>query len=79
MNLGKDDFKYLSQEFDRNILNLVKEKGNYPYESISGFSKFSFEKSSTKKSFIVLWLVKKLLIKIMKILLKFGVHLKWKQ
>ena len=54
MNLGKDDFKYLSQEFDRNILNLVKEKGNYPYEYISSFSKFSFEKSSTKKSFIVL-------------------------
>ena len=26
-NLGKDDFKYLSQEFDSNILDLVKQKG----------------------------------------------------
>ena len=27
INLGEDDFKYLSQEFDSNILNLVKQKG----------------------------------------------------
>ena len=26
-NLGKDDFRYLSQEFDTNVLNLVKQKG----------------------------------------------------
>ena len=25
-NLGKNDFKYLSQEFDNNVLGLVKEK-----------------------------------------------------
>ena len=25
-NLGKDDFKYLSQEFDNNVLDLVKQK-----------------------------------------------------
>ena len=25
-NLGKDDFKYLSQEFDTDILDLVKQK-----------------------------------------------------
>ena len=31
-NLSKDDFKYLSQEFDNNILNLVKQKRIYPYE-----------------------------------------------
>ena len=28
--LGKDDFKYLSQEFDNNVLDLVKQKGFYP-------------------------------------------------
>ena len=36
-NLAKDDFKYLSQEFDNNILDLVKNKGFYPYEYISDF------------------------------------------
>ena len=31
-NSTKDDFKYLSQEFDNNELDLVKQKGFYPYE-----------------------------------------------
>ena len=31
-NLSKGDFKYLSQEFDDNVLDLVKQKGFYPYE-----------------------------------------------
>ena len=31
-NLGKVDFKYLSQEFDNTVLDLVKQKGFYPYE-----------------------------------------------
>ena len=31
-NLDKDDFKYLSQEFDIKVLDLVKQKGFYPYE-----------------------------------------------
>ena len=39
-NLGKDDFKYLSQEFDNNVLDLVKQKGFYPYEYMSDFEKF---------------------------------------
>ena len=29
-NLDKNDFKYLRQEFDNNILDLVKQKGLYP-------------------------------------------------
>ena len=32
-NLNKDDFKYLSQD----VLDLVKEKGLYPYEDMSDF------------------------------------------
>ena len=39
-NLGKDDFKYLSQEFDKNKLDLVKQKGFYPYEYTNNFEKF---------------------------------------
>ena len=39
-NLNKDDFKYLSKEFDNNVLDLVKRKGFYPYEYMSDFEKF---------------------------------------
>ena len=39
-NLNKDDFKYLSQEFDNNVLDLVKQRGFYPYEYIINFEKF---------------------------------------
>ena len=35
-NLGKNDFKYLNREFDSKILDLIKQKGFYPYE---GFRK----------------------------------------
>ena len=37
-NLNKDDFKYLSQEFDDNVLYLVKQKGFYPYEDFEKFN-----------------------------------------
>ena len=39
-NLGKDEFQYLSQEFDNNVLDLVKQKGFYPYEYNSDFENF---------------------------------------
>ena len=39
-NVGKDDFKYLSQEFESNVLDLVKVKGFYHYEYMSDFKKF---------------------------------------
>ena len=38
--LGKDDFKYLSQELDDNVLHLVSQKYFYSYEYMSGFEKF---------------------------------------
>ena len=38
-NLNKDGFKYLSQEFDDKVLDLVKEKGFYTYEYMSDFEK----------------------------------------
>ena len=53
-SLGKDlaegDFKYLSQEFDNNILDLVKQKGFYPYEYMNDFEK-SKEEFPNKKKF----------------------------
>ena len=42
-NLIKDDFKYLSQEFDNNLLDVVRQKGCYPYEYMSDFEKFKEE------------------------------------
>ena len=39
-NLNKDDFKYLTQEFEIKLLDLVKPKGFYPYEYKSDFEKF---------------------------------------
>ena len=42
-NLDRDNFKYLSQEFDKNKLDLVKQKGFYPYEYMCNFEKFKEE------------------------------------
>ena len=43
--MKKDDFNYLSQELD-----LVKEKGLYPYEYMSNFGKIK-EKLPSKEMF----------------------------
>ena len=48
-NLSKDDFKYLSQKFDNNILDLVNQKGFYPYEYMNDFGKFKGELPSKEK------------------------------
>ena len=39
-NSNKDDFEYLSQEFDKKKIDLVKQKGFYPSEYITDFEKF---------------------------------------
>ena len=39
-NLSEDNFNYLSQEFDKSKLDLVKKKRFYPYEHMSDFEKF---------------------------------------
>ena len=48
-NLNKDAFKYLSQEFDNNVLDLLKQKGFYPYEYMNDFEKFKEELQSKEK------------------------------
>ena len=50
--LGKDDFKYLSQEFDNNVLDLVKQKEFYPDEYMREFENFKKE-LLRKRTFIV--------------------------
>ena len=53
-NLNKDDFKYLIQEFGKNVLQLVKENFFYPYEYMSDFEKFKEELPSTEKFYSTL-------------------------
>ena len=43
-NLSDNDFKYLSEEFSGESLELVKQKGVYPYEYTNSFKKFSENK-----------------------------------
>ena len=48
-NLCKDDFKYLSQEFDNNVLDLAKQERFYPDEYMSVFERFKKELPSKEK------------------------------
>ena len=48
-NLNKDDFKYQSQEFDYNVLDLVKQKGFYRYEYMSDSEKFKEQLRSKER------------------------------
>ena len=48
-NVDKNDFKYSSKEFDSKVLNLVKQKGFYPYEYTSDFEKFKEELQGKEK------------------------------
>ena len=43
-NLGSEDFKYLSEVFSNEKLELVKKKGIYPYECTDSFKKFKESK-----------------------------------
>ena len=52
--MGEHGFKYLSQECDSKVLCLVKQKGFYPYECMSGFEKFKEELSSKEKFYSLL-------------------------
>ena len=48
--MTKNDFKYLSQELDSKVLDLVKPKRFYTYDCMSGFEKFK-EQLSSKEMF----------------------------
>ena len=50
-NLSNNDFKYLSEGFSGKFLELVKEKGVYPYEYMNSFKKFSEDKLPDKCEF----------------------------
>ena len=47
-NFSGNDFKLLSQQFSRDFLKLVKQKGVYPYEYMDSFETFSEDKLPDK-------------------------------
>ena len=51
INLSDEDFKYLVKEFGSENLELLKQKGAYPYEYLNSFEKFNKEKLSARKHF----------------------------
>ena len=50
-SLSGNDFKYLTEEFDYKNLELLKQKGAYPYEYMSSFKRFPEEKLPDRESF----------------------------
>ena len=53
-NLSDNDFKYLSKKVSGEFLELVKQKGVYPYEYMDSFEKFSEEKLLDRTKFFSL-------------------------
>ena len=50
-NLSDEDFKYLVEEFGSENLELLKQKGVYPYEYMNSFERFDEEKLPARKDF----------------------------
>ena len=50
-NMSDEDFKYLVEEFGSENLELLKQKGDYPYEYMNSFERFNEEKLPAKKYF----------------------------
>ena len=50
-NLSDKDFKYLIEEFASKNLELLKQKGAYPYKYMESFEKFNEEKLPAKNYF----------------------------
>ena len=57
-----NDFKYWTEEFGFKNLELLKQKGAYPYEYMDSFKRFSEEKLPDKNVFTALRKVEQLMI-----------------
>ena len=53
-NLSDKDFKYLVEELSSENLELLKQKGAYPYEYMDSFEKFNEEKLPARRDFFSL-------------------------
>ena len=52
-NLSNEDFKYLVEEFGSKNLELLKQKGDYPYEYMNSFERFNEKNYLLEKIFTV--------------------------
>ena len=50
-NLLDEDFKYLVEEFGSENLEILKQKGTYPYEYMNSFERFNEKKLPARKYF----------------------------
>ena len=50
-NLSDNDFRYLIEEFGSEHLELLKQKGAYPYEYMDSFERFKEKKLPDRKCF----------------------------
>ena len=50
-NFSDEDFKSLVEEFGYEDLEILKQKGTYPYEYMNKFERFNEEKLSPRKYF----------------------------
>ena len=75
-NLSDEDFKCLLEEFGSKHLEVLKQKGAYPYEYMNSFERFSEEKlparkcffSSTKKEKLVMMVKNQTVTQVLKII-----------
>ena len=49
--LSDEDFKYLVKEFGSENLEILNQKGAYPYEYMNSFKRFNEDKSCARKYF----------------------------
>ena len=61
-NMSDEDFKYLVEEFGSETLELLKQKGDYPYEYMNSFERFNEEKLPAKNIFTALKKMEKLVM-----------------
>ena len=50
-NFSDSDFKYFTEEFGSKNLELLKQKGAYPYEYINSFKRFNEKNCLIKNAF----------------------------
>ena len=77
-NFPDNDFKYLSQEFTSGMLEQVKQKGMYPYDTvlntITVLKSFLIKNYPVDVSLIILKMMDVLLKKIIYMLVIFEIH-----
>ena len=61
-NLSDEDFKYLVEEFGSENLELLKQKGAYPYEYMNSFERFNEKNCLLENIFTSLQSMEKLVM-----------------